>query len=227
MRTRSLVFGIAASMALHAARGSSDDNGSDTTAAPANISRRGGGHDGRQAAPPRPPARRRRRGRQLARSDPDDRGRLHRLRLQERQRWHVDVYRRVRATTAGRDHGLGRAPAGLDPQVFSVVEGADEIYQLKAGDWPLSRSRVTQRLGTRMAKARAACGSWSLRTARSSRATSDLSMRRRERRPFPGQSASSSVWGVRSGISGRGVAPKTPLCEHVHGSRDHKPNHGE
>jgi predicted lipoprotein with Yx(FWY)xxD motif len=28
-------------------------------------------------------------------------------------------------------------PAGLDPQVFSVVEGADEIYQLKAGDWPL------------------------------------------------------------------------------------------
>jgi predicted lipoprotein with Yx(FWY)xxD motif len=28
-------------------------------------------------------------------------------------------------------------PAGLDAKVFSVVEGADETYQLKAGQWPL------------------------------------------------------------------------------------------
>ena len=30
-------------------------------------------------------------------------------------------------------------PAGLDPKVFSVVEGPDETYQLKAGKWPLYR----------------------------------------------------------------------------------------
>jgi predicted lipoprotein with Yx(FWY)xxD motif len=28
-------------------------------------------------------------------------------------------------------------PAGLDAKVFSVVEGANETYQLKAGQWPL------------------------------------------------------------------------------------------
>ena len=28
-------------------------------------------------------------------------------------------------------------PAGLDAKVFSVVEGPDETYQLKAGQWPL------------------------------------------------------------------------------------------
>lgn len=28
-------------------------------------------------------------------------------------------------------------PAGLDADVFSVIERSDETYQLKAGDWPL------------------------------------------------------------------------------------------
>jgi predicted lipoprotein with Yx(FWY)xxD motif len=36
------------------------------------------------------------------------------------------------ATVASED-----LPAGLDPKVFSVVEGPDETYQLKAGSWPL------------------------------------------------------------------------------------------
>ena len=50
-------------------------------------------------------------------------------------------------------------PAGLNPDVFSVVERPDGTHQLKAGKWPLYRFAATASPATRTARAPAACGS--------------------------------------------------------------------
>ena len=138
MRTRRLVLGIAASMALVAACGSSDDDSSDTTAAAATTAAgevattAAGGSAAADAAP-------------IVVAD-SSLGQI----LTTADGFTVYGFKNdsdgtstctdtcaenwPAVTTASEE-----LPAGLDPQVFSVVEGADEVYQLKAGDWPLYR----------------------------------------------------------------------------------------
>ena len=136
MRTRHLVFGIAASMALVAACGSSDDNGSDTTVAPATsaadeaATTAAGGTAAAGEAP-------------VVVAD-SSLGQI----LTTADGFTVYGFKNDSDGTSTCTGGCADSwpavtttseelPAGLDPQVFSVVEGADEIYQLKAGDWPL------------------------------------------------------------------------------------------
>jgi predicted lipoprotein with Yx(FWY)xxD motif len=138
MRTRDLVFGIAASVALVTACGSSDNEGSDTTAAPATsaagevATTAAGGTTAAGAAP-------------VVVAD-SSLGQI----LTTADGFTVYGFKNDTAGTSTCTGGCAQSwpavtttseelPAGLDPQVFSVVEGADEIYQLKAGDWPLYR----------------------------------------------------------------------------------------
>ena len=136
MRTRHLVFGIAASVALVTACGSSDDGGNDTTAAPATSA---AGEATTTAAA----------GTAAAGAAPvvvadSSLGQI----LTAADGFTVYGFKNDSAGTSTCTGGCAEAwpavtttseelPVGLDPQVFSVVEGPDETYQLKAGDWPL------------------------------------------------------------------------------------------
>ena len=136
MRTRHLVFGIAASVALVTACGSSDDDGSDTTVAPATsaadeaATTSAGGTAAAGAAP-------------VAGAD-SALGQI----LTTADGFTVYGFKNDSAGTSTCTGGCAEAwpavtttseelPAGLDPQVFSVAEGPDGTFQLKAGDWPL------------------------------------------------------------------------------------------
>ena len=136
MRTRHLVFGIAASVALITACGSSDDDGSDTTVAPATsaageaATTAAGGTAASGAAP-------------IVVAD-SPLGQI----LTDADGVTVYGFKNDSAGTSTCTDACAEAwpavtttseelPAGLDPAVFSVVEGPDETYQLKAGDWPL------------------------------------------------------------------------------------------
>ncbi len=138
MRTRHLVFGIAASVALVTACGSSDDGGSDTTVAVATsaageaATTEAGGTAAAGAGP-------------VVVAD-SSLGQI----LTTADGFTVYGFKNDSAGTSTCTGGCAEAwpavtttseelPAGLDSAVFSVVEGPDETYQLKAGDWPLYR----------------------------------------------------------------------------------------
>src|SRR5262245_5292041 len=135
MRTRHLVLGVAASLALVAACGS-DDSSSDTTAAAATTAAgevattASGGTAATDAAP-------------VVVAD-SSLGQI----LTTADGFTVYGFKNDSDGTSTCTDACAEnwpavtteseeLPAGLDSQVFSVVEGADEIYQLKAGDWPL------------------------------------------------------------------------------------------
>ena len=144
MRTRRLVFGIAASVALVTACGSSDDGSSDTTVAPdtsaaAEAATTAGGGAATSVAS----------GTAASGAAPitvadSSLGQI----LTDANGFTVYGFTNDSAGTSTCTGGCAEAwpavtttsdelPAGLDPNVFSVVEGPDGTYQLKAGDWPL------------------------------------------------------------------------------------------
>ena len=144
MRTRHLVFGIAASVALVTACGSSDDGGSDTTVAPdtsaaAEAATTAGGEAATSVAS----------GTAASGAAPitvadSSLGQI----LTDARGFTVYGFTNDSAGTSTCTGGCaeawpavtttsGELPAGLDPNVFSVVEGPDGTFHLKAGDWPL------------------------------------------------------------------------------------------
>jgi predicted lipoprotein with Yx(FWY)xxD motif len=143
MRTRRLVFAIAASAALVTACGSSNKSSSDTTgapattaaaattAAPATTASGGAATSAASGAAPITVAQ-------------SSLGQI----LTDANGMTVYGFTNDSAGTSTCTGGCAKSwpavtttsdelPAGLDAKVFSVVEGADETYQLKAGKWPL------------------------------------------------------------------------------------------